>query len=47
MYSPEFMRYLINYQKPEYKETTHKKVHFFKFGLKDRMLSYVWLINKK
>lgn len=47
MYSPEFMRYLINYQKPEYKETAHKKVHFFKFSIKNRVLSYVLLLNKK
>lgn len=47
MFSPEFMKYLINYQTPEYNENVHKKVKNFKFSLKDRVLSYVLLINKK
>lgn len=47
MYSPEFMRYLINYQKPEYNENIHKQIKNFRFGLKDRVLSYVFLLNKK
>lgn len=47
MYSPEFMRYLINYQKPEYNENVHKQVKNFKFGLKDRVLASVLLLSKK
>lgn len=47
MYSPEFMRYLINYQKPEYNENVHKQVKHFGFGLKDRILASVLLLSKK
>jgi len=47
MYSPEFMRYLINYQKPEYNENVDSQVRNFKFGFKDRVLSYVYLLNKR
>lgn len=47
MYSPEFMKFLINYQKPEYKEKQHIQIKYFKFGLKDRIVSYVYLLNKK
>lgn len=47
MYSQEFMRYLINYQKPEYNENIHKKVKHFRFSLKDRVLASVLLLSKK
>lgn len=47
MYSPEFMRYLINYQKPEYNENVNKKVKYFKFGLFDRVLASVLLLCQK
>lgn len=47
MYSPEFMRYLINYQKPEYNENIHKQVRNFKFSLKDRILASILLLSKK
>jgi hypothetical protein len=47
MYSREFMRFLINYQKPEYKENIHKEVKYFRFGLFDRILASVLLLNKK
>lgn len=47
MYSQEFMRYLINYQKPEYKEVEYRQVRNFKFGLKDRVLASVLLLCKK
>ena len=47
MYSPEFMRYLINYQKPEYNENVNKQVRNFKFGLKDRVLASILLLSKK
>lgn len=47
MYSPEFMRYLINYQKGELNETVDKQVRHFRFSLKDRILASVLLTNKK
>lgn len=46
MYSREFMRYLINYQKPEYNENVHKTVKYFGFGFMNRLAS-VLLLNKK
>lgn len=47
MYSPEFMKFLIDYQKPEYNENIHKQVKHFRFGLKDRFLASILLLNKK
>jgi len=47
MYSSEFMRYLINYQKGEYNENLYKQVKNFKFNLKNRILASVLLINKR
>ena len=47
MFSPEFMRYLINYQKPEYNENVYKQVKNFRFSLKNRVLASVLLLNKK
>lgn len=47
MYSPEFMRYLINYQKGELNENVDKEVRHFRFGLKDRIFASVLLVNKK
>lgn len=47
MYSKEFMRYLINYQKPEYDENVNKQVKYFRFGLKNRVSAFVFLLNKK
>lgn len=47
MYSREFMRYLINYQKPEYNENVNKQVKNFRFGFKDRVLASVLLLCKK
>lgn len=46
MYSPEFMRYLINYQKPEYNENIHKTVKNFRFGFMNRLAS-VLLLSKR
>lgn len=46
MFSPEFMKFLINYQTPEYNDNVHKHVKTFKFGLKDRILASVLLIIK-
>jgi hypothetical protein len=45
MFSPEFMRYLINYQKPEYNENVHKQIKTFKFSLKDRIFASVLLLK--
>ena len=47
MYSPEFMRYLINYQKGEFNESVNKEVRHFGFSLKNRILASVLLINKR
>lgn len=47
MYSPEFMRFLINYQKPECNEIETKVVKNFKFELKDTKLAAVHLTAKK
>lgn len=47
MYSPEFMKYLINYQKGELNQSVDKEVRHFKFSLKDRILASVLLTNKK
>lgn len=47
MYSPEFMRYLINYQKPEYNENVNKQVKYFRFSLLDRVLASVHLLCRK
>ncbi len=47
MYSQEFMRYLINYQTPEYNENVNKQVKHFRFSLKNRVAAFVFLLNKK
>jgi len=47
MYSPDFMRYLINYQKGELNENVGKEVRNFKFSLKNRILAAVLLTAKK
>lgn len=47
MYSPEFMRFLINYQTPEYNENANRQVRHFKFRLKDRVLASVLLLIKR
>lgn len=47
MYSPEFMRFLINYQKPEYNANIYKEVRNFKFDLKNTRLASVLLLNRK
>jgi len=47
MYSPEFMRFLINYQKPEYDNSVNKQTKFFNFKTKHRTLAAVLLLNKK
>lgn len=47
MYSPEFMRFLINYQKPEYNENSTKTVKTFRFEMKNTKLAAVLLTTKK
>lgn len=47
MYSPELMRFLINYQTPEYDESVNKKVKYFRFDIKSSRLASVLLLNKK
>lgn len=47
MYSPEFMRYLINYQKGEYNKNVHKQIRNFRFSFKNFILASVLLVNKK
>lgn len=47
MYSPEFMKFLIDSQTPEYNEKVDKEVKSFKFSLKNIKLAAVFLVNKK
>jgi hypothetical protein len=47
MYSREFIRFLIDYQKPEYKENIYKEVRYFRFPLFQRILAAVFLPNRK
>lgn len=47
MFSPEFMKFLINYQTPEYDESVNKKVKTFKFDVRNNKLASVLLLNKK
>lgn len=47
MFSKEFMRFLINYQTPEYDESVHKQEKRFKFNSKNNKLASVLLLNKK
>ena len=47
MYSKEFMKFLINYQKPEYDESVHKQVRNFRFNPKNNRLASILLLNKK
>ena len=47
MYSHEFMRFLINYQKPDYNEKIDREVRHFRFDMKNNRLASVLLLNKK
>ena len=47
MFSPEFMRFLINYQKPDKSEFETKKEIKFKDKDNNGNLAYVLLTNKK
>ncbi len=44
MFSPEFMKFLINYQKPEYTPISDKKE--IKFNKKGGKLVEVFVLNK-
>lgn len=47
MYSPEFMKYLINYQSSEENKKPEKQVKYFSLGGKHNKLASVLLLNKK
>lgn len=47
MFSPEFMRFLINYQKPEYDSNIYKQVKQFKFKSGGNRLAAEFLSVKK
>ncbi len=50
MFSPEFMRFLINYQKSECDNSVNnsdKQVKFFKFKSGHNKLASILLLNKK
>lgn len=47
MFSPELMRFLINYQTPEYNKNIEKQTKNFHFGLKNRTLAKVFLADRK
>ena len=47
MYSPEFMKYLINYQKPEYDDKVNKQIKYFDFKPKNNKLASILLLIKK
>lgn len=47
MFSPEFMRYLINYQMGGYNENVNKQVKHFRFNLLNLILATVLLVDKK
>jgi len=47
MYSDEFMKFLINYQKPEYDKSVDKQVRNFRFKTKHNRLAAVFLLSKK
>lgn len=46
MFSPEFMRFLINYQKPDKSEIETKKEIRFNDNKKNGNLAFVYLLNK-
>lgn len=47
MFSKEFMRFLINYQTPEYTNNVNKQVKNFRFNSKNNRLASVLLLNRK
>lgn len=47
MYSDEFMKFLINYQKPEYDKNVEKQTRYFRFKTRHNRLASVLLLNKK
>jgi len=47
MYSPEFMKFLIDYQKPEYNGNIDKQTRYFNFKNKNNTLATILLMLKK
>lgn len=47
MYSQEFIRFLFNYQKPEFKKDIYKETKHFGMRSKLSDLATVVLLNKK
>lgn len=47
MFSQDFMRFLINYQTPEYKKDVNKEVRYLGFGTKRAKLASVLLTVRK
>jgi len=47
MYSPEFMKFLIDYQKPEYNGALYKKTKYFNFKKNNNRLASILLLLKK
>lgn len=47
MYSPEFMKFLINYQKPEYNSTLDRQIKYFKSKTRNNRLASILLVIKK
>lgn len=46
MYSPEFMKFLINYQKPEYNHTVNKQITYFNNRRGNKLATILLLIKK-
>jgi len=47
MYSQEFMKFLINYQKPEYNVALDRRTKYFNFKNKNNSLASILLLIKK
>ena len=47
MYSQDFMKFLINYQKPEFDSSVNRQTKYFKFKNKNNTLASILLLIKK
>jgi len=47
MYSQEFMKFLINYQKPEFDGSLERQTKYFNFKNKNNTLASILLLIKK
>jgi hypothetical protein len=47
MYSQEFMKFLINYQKPEFNDSVNKQVKYFNLNTRGNKLASILLLIKK